>query len=402
MSSKNVSFYQAKDPAIERKRRLAQVLMEQEQQPQGTEVISGVAVKQSPLSGLAKALTQGVGGMQERQAEEMERAALAEYLAQQEQPPLPTPPSRAQQLAGAIQPIPAAQSQTQQAPYGPTAPKAAKIAKALSPQIGPAATVPARAQQSISQPAAPQEDARFNPGVPEQAPDPFAGVQGRSRDALINNVRQGAIKRINDKDTIGQLNAARGLKEKMGRFEDLLEVQDTGGALINTPLIGSAMKTFDPELSEMQSIQSEIAPKMRVPGSGSSSDIDVQMFKQATIGPEKPKQTNENIAKAFSTAQQNLIDRDQFLRDYLDYHGHIQGAEQSWNDYLNNNPIFSPDSTAEAPTLNPDRKDYREYFGGSEKDIPSESKADKIRTHMKSKGASPEQIEAFIKENGVE
>lgn len=70
---KNVSFYQGKDHAIERKRRLAQALIEQGQQPQGTEVVSGYAVKQSPLAGLAKALSIGIGGYEDNQADQMEK-----------------------------------------------------------------------------------------------------------------------------------------------------------------------------------------------------------------------------------------------------------------------------------------------------------------------------------------
>jgi len=411
VASKNVNFYPDKKDKIDRRRQLAKILMEQGQQPSGTEVISGYAVKQSPLAGLARALTQGVGAYQGASADRMEDEMMAPQEAYG--PALPSKqPSNNQRISELLQ--------APQIPYGPERPvqkaptksKGKKLAEALVPSA-PAPVAPPLAPPPVQQvpmqapPVAPVQQAPVNgmpvnPGVPEQAPDPFAGVQGRSRDALVNNVRQTAIKRMNDKDTIGQLNAARGLKDKMGRFEDLLEVQDTGGAMINTPVIGSAMKLFDPELNEMQSIQSELAPKMRVPGSGSSSDMDVQMFKAATIGPEKPKQTNENIAQAFSTAQQNLIDRDQFLRDYLDYHGHVQGAEQSWNDYLNNNPIFSPDSTPESPQLNPDRLGYREYFSGGKTGAPEESKLDKIKKHMASKGATPEQIEAFIAEQGVQ
>lgn len=449
-------------PEIDRKRRMAQMLIEQGKQPQGTEVVSGYAVKQSPIAGLARALSTGLGGMQEAKAAEMEqqkadaaRQAMADAITgynrsqQGGQTQLQSGeninwsksnPEEANKILASIlmqnedtQPYGAniamqgiedqqrlAQAQQLEAIRNQITPyqqqslalEREKMARALQPgqpatpiaapvpQQLPMQGPPAPPQALIQQPIAnglPQ-----NPGVPETAPDPFIGVKGRSRDALINNVRQTAIKRMNDKDTTAQLAAARTLKDRMGRFQDLSQIQDTGGALINTPIIGSAMKTFDPELSEMQSIQSELAPKMRVPGSGSSSDIDVQMFKQATIGPEKPKQTNQNIAKAFITAQENLIDRDQFLRDYLDYHGHVQGAEQAWNQYLNANPIFSPNTDPANPALNPDRKTYREYFGATIPNTPQETKADKVRAHMAAKGATPEQIEAFIAEQGIQ
>lgn len=85
---KDVSFHKPAGKAeIERRKKMAEALMVQGQQPQNTEVISGVAVKQSPLAGLAKALTQGVGGYQAGQAAQMEqgredakRKAMADAL----------------------------------------------------------------------------------------------------------------------------------------------------------------------------------------------------------------------------------------------------------------------------------------------------------------------------------
>lgn len=235
-----------------------------------------------------------------------------------------------------------------------------------------------RLLNNISEPLSPggvTSHGMENPGVPEAAPDPFFGVRGKSKDALVNNVRQNAIKQIDRKDVLEQVNAATPLKSRMERFQELLNVQDTGGAMINTPGVGALMQKFDPELNEMRSIQSELAPKMRVPGSGSSSDTDVKMFKEATIDPKKPKQTNQNIANAFIAAQQNILDHDQFKRDYLDYHGHIQGAEQAWRGYLENNPIFKAGTKPENPELNPDRLDYRQYFQikntGQQPEIPA-------------------------------
>lgn len=61
------------DPNIEldvmRRRRMAEAMMKSGEQPQGTEVISGVAMQQSPLAALARALTQGVAGYQGAQAD---------------------------------------------------------------------------------------------------------------------------------------------------------------------------------------------------------------------------------------------------------------------------------------------------------------------------------------------
>lgn len=69
---------------IENRLKLAAALQEAGKQPDKTEVVSGVAVPQSPWAGLARALTQTAGGYQqgqaERQADELQRSQLADMV----------------------------------------------------------------------------------------------------------------------------------------------------------------------------------------------------------------------------------------------------------------------------------------------------------------------------------
>lgn len=67
-------FYNPTDQGIERKRRLAEALMASGKQPETTQIVSGYAVPNSPLSGLSKALTQGLGGLAEGQVDRAEQA----------------------------------------------------------------------------------------------------------------------------------------------------------------------------------------------------------------------------------------------------------------------------------------------------------------------------------------
>lgn len=67
-----VSFFR-QDPAAERKRAYYQMLMAQAAQPKPTEVVSGVAVRQSPLEGLSRALQQGLAGYQMNQLDQKEK-----------------------------------------------------------------------------------------------------------------------------------------------------------------------------------------------------------------------------------------------------------------------------------------------------------------------------------------
>lgn len=64
------------DIEIKRRRKLAEALQKAGQQPQGTQIVTGgqyqYAVPNSPLAGLANAITSGVGQYQEAQADKME------------------------------------------------------------------------------------------------------------------------------------------------------------------------------------------------------------------------------------------------------------------------------------------------------------------------------------------
>lgn len=68
---KNISFHNT-DQSIERKRKMAQALMDQSTKERPTEMVSGYAVKQSPLAGLARALQGGIAGYELNQADNQE------------------------------------------------------------------------------------------------------------------------------------------------------------------------------------------------------------------------------------------------------------------------------------------------------------------------------------------
>ena len=82
--------------------------------------------------------------------------------------------------------------------------------------------------------------------------------------------------------------------------------------MINTPLIGAAMKKFDPQLNEMQAIQDRLTPQQRVAGSGATSDFDAKMFRNALPSPDKPKATNENIIKAIQARENDTLNYQSF------------------------------------------------------------------------------------------
>lgn len=176
---------------------------------------------------------------------------------------------------------------------------------------------------------------------PPDAINPYKRLSEKAGERLYNS-QMGAF----DKSQTAageEADKARARKGQYERFKQLNSVQKTGG-LLGFPGIGSLLQMiespFNPELKEMRSLSSAIAPSMRAPGSGSSSDMDVAMFKEATVGPDKPRETNDNIIAAANMVQQNALDRPSFNDAYFSKFGTMNGMERAWQHYLNTNPIF--------------------------------------------------------------
>lgn len=202
--------------------------------------------------------------------------------------------------------------------------------------------------------------------LPQNIPDPLAGFRDKDK-AQIEFLKQSEEKIAKIEEALSQ---EEQVTQRLQRFLELQDVQATGASQFKTPFVGY----LDPELQEMEAIQSEIAPKMRQVGSGSSSDRDVEMFKKATVSPKNKPQTNKNIATARIAAAENKKDMAQFMRAFQASYGHTKGAEKSWRDYLEHNPIFDDRTQKEQFKLNENRVDYRDYFAIKNAQIPFSNK----------------------------
>lgn len=187
--------------------------------------------------------------------------------------------------------------------------------------------------------------------LPQNVPDPTARFSDKAK-AELEFLKQSEDKIKLLEEPLAQ---EREVVNRLDRFDQLLNVQETGAAQYS-PIY------LNPNLKEMESIQNEVAPKLREPGSGSSSDIDVKMFKNATVSPTNPVPTNRNIITARKAAAQNKFDQANFFREYQSAYGHTKGAEEAWSEYLNANPIFDKKASKENVILNPDRLSYKDYF----------------------------------------
>lgn len=167
------------------------------------------------------------------------------------------------------------------------------------------------------------------------------------------------------------VSTAKNMNKDLERFIFLNEKTKTGAAYDN--VIGSKVGGWlSDNVREMASLTDKLTPGMRQGLPGAASEKDVQMFRNATVGIGKNYRVNKDVATGLRAANQNIIDRQQFMQDYLAEHGgHLRGSERAWNEYLEANPIFDPDTPDGSFILNGNRQSYRDW--SSKKTLPNKT-----------------------------
>jgi len=199
--------------------------------------------------------------------------------------------------------------------------------------------------------------------------DPFAGLSDKARERLIlQNAKDYAnVAKENDKEVQG----ARATATDAARFISLSKKVNapgdwsTGtGWLANFPGVRQAQTALDSRFSEMDAITARLVPKLREPGSGATSDFDAKMFQRGTLDIGKPGPANEALGVGMQAAAANLIDKARFEEAYFKARKTLVGAQDAWQQYLEDNPIFDPSAEgAEVPVLNQKRVNWKRYFG---------------------------------------
>ena len=127
--------------------------------------------------------------------------------------------------------------------------------------------------------------------VPEGYKAPWLGLSPKNQENQRQIELKNAEKRIDAIRKVVDEGQDRILR--MSRFLDLNEKTPTGEIEdvmgITSPYLRSE------EISEMNAISSYLGPRMRVQGTGSSSDRDVDLFLKSTVNIKNPLKTNWNI-----------------------------------------------------------------------------------------------------------
>ena len=118
------------------------------------------------------------------------------------------------------------------------------------------------------------------------------------------------------------------------------------------------------EEKEMIAIQSYLAPKMRDPGSGASSDKDVSMFLSALPGIDKPGDVNKGIRENFMSQYDRAVSKRTAMESYLHNNGTLVGFDDQWSKRGSQVPAAAQASApqtkpAQAFALPPNAKQYK-------------------------------------------
>lgn len=133
------------------------------------------------------------------------------------------------------------------------------------------------------------------------------------------------------------------------RFAELNRTNPTGawsqivGSWTNQPQL-----IADPDIDEMRSITERWAPRQREPGSGTTTDRDIALFKGGIPNVTRTGDGNARVIEALRRQAREESSYADFVDWYWPRTGSLSGADQAWRGYRNAHP-------------NIDRP-WREYF----------------------------------------
>jgi len=131
---------------------------------------------------------------------------------------------------------------------------------------------------------------------------------------------------------------------EIAKAEPTLRDLDRFGALNRETSTGSLWDAVAPSwpilhgsnAQEMRAIQSRLGPSQRIPGSGASSDRDVNLFLSGVPSIDKKGDVNKNIREQFKLQYNYAIKKKSAMQNYLNRNGSLDGFDEQWAETLRN------------------------------------------------------------------
>ena len=214
----------------------------------------------------------------------------------------------------------------------------------------------AQANNPDSDPTGNMKDVQFLVGQGYSPEDATKMVFNKS--SIVNPFDKKRMENIG-KEMDKNIAASQSRVDDYNRMEQLLNDPEviTGGA---KGAFKDSLPDFalDAKTAELRSIIKKIVPQMRPAGSGTTSDRDMKIFEQATVGLGKDKEANLNIVRGRKIVDENNIAKEELRYEWVNNGGNLGDFDKAWRQYLNANPIFENKSGA----LNKNRQDAYSWF----------------------------------------
>jgi hypothetical protein len=177
------------------------------------------------------------------------------------------------------------------------------------------------------------------PEAPEGVRTPWQGLPPARADIARQRAGEQAQKYLQDNASV--VNQGAEVLNQLEQFGELNRKSRTGA------LYEGSLASFMPESLRgadekvMQSITSDLAPKKRIAGSGTTSDRDIALYLQSLPSIEKGGDVNQQIRENYRQQYEKANAKLQFMQNYFDQYGHLNGADALWqqqNKVVNQNP----------------------------------------------------------------
>jgi hypothetical protein len=180
-------------------------------------------------------------------------------------------------------------------------------------------------------------------GMTQEAPEgvrtPWQGLPPARADQMRQRAFEQAQKYLQDNAAV--VNQGASVLKDLESFGELNRKSRTGA------LYEGSLASFMPESLRgadekvMQSITADLAPRKRVEGSGTTSDKDIALYLQSLPSIDKSGDVNQQIRDNYRKQYERANAKLQFMQNYFDQYGHLNGADAIWqqqNKVVNQNP----------------------------------------------------------------
>lgn len=141
------------------------------------------------------------------------------------------------------------------------------------------------------------------------------------------------------------------------RFLDVNKDVSTGGWSGAPGWIGDGVRAVrsavDPRFAQMESITSAVAPGLRPPGSGSSSDKDVQFYTRGFTNTHVPYETNKATSGRLHAQSDKEAAHASFVDTWAQKRGSLLGSEPAFAKYWADKTATPANPFAQAATKAP-------------------------------------------------